>query len=45
MSKPLSEIKESNSIDTIPKYDPSVDRFKDVPAHVFGGEDKNDKTD
>ena len=25
-----------------PKYDPNVDRFKDVPAYVVGSEDNND---
>ena len=29
--------------DNVPKYKPSVDRFADVEAHVFGGE--NDKKD
>ncbi|MBR2828153.1 MAG: response regulator [Bacilli bacterium] len=29
--------------DNVPKYNPSVDRFADVEAHVFGGE--NDKKD
>ncbi len=37
MSKPVSEIDVSNAV---PQYDPSVDRFKDVEAHVFGGEEK-----
>ena len=39
MSKPVSEINVPNEV---PKYDPSVDRFKDVEAHVFGGEEKTD---
>ena len=42
MSKPVSEIDIPSKIESEPKYDPSIDRFKDVEAHVFGGEEKND---
>ena len=42
MSKPVNEIAVPNQIESTPKYDPSIDRFKDVEAHVFGGEEKND---
>lgn len=38
MSKPVSEIDVPNSI---PTYDPTVDRFKDVEAHVFNGEENS----
>ena len=41
MSKPIQEIELPNTIDTTPKFDPTIDRFKDVEAHVFGGD--NDK--
>jgi len=42
MSKPVNEIDVPNQIASEPKYDPNVDRFKDVEAHVFGGEEKTD---
>ena len=42
MSKPVSKIDIPSKIESEPKYDPSIDRFKDVEAHVFGGEEKND---
>ena len=29
--------------EVVPKYDPSINRFANVEAHVFGGE--NDKKD
>ena len=35
MSKPIQEIELPNTIDTPPKYDPNVDRFKDVEVHVI----------
>ena len=41
MSKPIQEIELPNAIDITPKFDPTVDRFKDVEPHVFGGEDDN----
>ncbi len=41
MSKPIQEIEIPNAIDITPKFDPTVDRFKDVEPHVFGGEDDN----
>ena len=33
--------KELESENEIPKYDPNVDRFKDVPAYVVGSEDND----
>ena len=42
MSKPVSEIDIPSKIESEPKYALSIDRFKDVEAHVFGGEEKND---
>lgn len=41
MSKPIQEIELPNTIDTTPTFDPTVDRFKDVEPHIFGGEDNN----
>ena len=41
MSKPVNEIDVPNQIESEPKYDPNVDRFKDVEPHVFGGEEDN----
>ncbi len=41
MSKPIQEIELPNTVDTTPKFDPTVDRFKDVEPHVFGGEEDN----
>ena len=41
MSKPIQDIKLPESVDTTPKFDPTVDRFKDVEAHVFGGDNNN----
>ena len=41
MSKPVNEIEAPNSV---PTYDPTVDRFKDVEAHVFGGENDSENT-
>ena len=35
MSKPIQEIELPNQSDTTPKYDPNVDRFKDVEVHVI----------
>ena len=35
MSKPIQEIELPNQFDTTPKYDPNVDRFKDVEVHVI----------
>ena len=43
MSKPIQEIELPNQVDNIPKYDPNVDRFKDVEVHVFGGEQNNNE--
>ena len=40
--EPVQEVNTSSTSD-IPKYDPTVDRFKGVEAHVFGGE--NNKKD
>ena len=34
-----SEIKAEETQTEIPKYDPNVDRFKDVPAYVVGSDD------
>ena len=42
ISKPLNEIDVSNEV---PKYDPTVDRFKDVEVHVFGAEDNNNNNE
>ena len=44
-SKPIQEIEVSNQSDNTPKYDPSIDRFKDVELHVIVGEnnDNNEK--
>ena len=42
MSKPIQEIELPNTIDTTPTFDPTVDRFKDVEPHIFGGEEKTD---
>ncbi len=44
MSKTIQEIQVPNSIDSIPKFDPSVDRFKDVEAHVYGVEKDKENT-
>ena len=41
MSKPIQEIELPNTIDTTSTFDPTVDRFKDVEPHIFGGEDNN----
>ena len=43
MSKPIQDIKLPESVDTTPKFDPTVDRFKDVEAHVFGGDNNNEE--
>ena len=32
----------STSNNTVPKFSPDKDRFKDTPAYVFGGENKSD---
>lgn len=45
-----SSVKEETSTEELeqevetPKYDPNVDRFKDVPAYVVGSEDNNDNS-
>ena len=36
-----SETKVEETQTETPKYDPSVDRFKDVPAYVVGSDDDN----
>ena len=36
-----SETKVEEVQEEIPKYDPNVDRFKDVPAYVVGSSDEN----
>ena len=41
MSKPIQDIKLPESVDSTPKFDSTVDRFKDVEAHVFGGDNNN----
>ena len=33
---------EATITESVPKYDPNVDRFKGTEAYVFGVEDKND---
>ena len=43
MSKPIQEIELPNTIDATPKIDSNVDRFKDVEAHIFGGEQNNNE--
>ena len=43
MSKPIQDIKLPESLDTTTKFDPTVDRFKDAEAHVFGGENTDNK--
>lgn len=35
MSKPIQEIELPNTVSTTPKFDPTVDRFKDVEVHVI----------
>ena len=35
--------KEKNDVHPIPKFDSSVDRFKDTPAYVFGNNDDNEE--
>ena len=32
-----------NDVHPIPKFDSSVDRFKDTPAYVFGNNDDNEE--
>ena len=43
--KPVELLQEENPsfIVDVLKYDLTVDRFKDVEAHVFGGEDEQEK--
>ena len=41
MSKPIQDIKLPENVDATPQFDPTVDRFKDVEAHVFGGDNNN----
>ena len=43
MSKPIQEIELPNTIDATPKIDSNVDRFKDVEAHIFGGEQNSNE--
>ena len=39
-NEPETKNEESTEVQTeIPKYDPNVDRFKDVPAYVIGSDD------
>ena len=42
MSKPIQDIKLPESVDTTPKFNPTVDRFKDVPAYVVGSENNEE---
>lgn len=35
MSKPIQEIELPNTVSIPPKFDPTVDRFKDVEVHVI----------
>ena len=43
MSKPIQEIELPNTIDTIPKIDPNIDRFKDNEVYAFGREQNNNE--
>ena len=46
MSKPIQEIELPNQSDTTPKYDPNIDRFKDVEIHVITDNiDKNESNE
>ena len=46
MSKPIQEIELPNTVNTTPKYDPNVDRFKDVEVHVItDNTDKNESNE
>ena len=46
MSKPIQEIDLPNQSDTTPKYDPNIDRFKDVEIHVITDNiDKNESNE
>ena len=41
-NEPETNNEESTEVQTeTPKYDPNVDRFKDVPAYVVGNDDDN----
>ena len=39
----FADNKEKNDVHPIPKFDSSVDRFKDTPAYVFGNNDDNEE--